>query len=869
LDIEPDLPASRIAWTEQDRLAALLDTGLLDTSPEQAFDDIVLLAKTVCNTPVALVSLVDDDRQWFKARTGTDLTETPIDTSVCALAIQGDGLFQIEDLATDARTAGMSLVTCAPNIRFYAGIPLVTSRGYPLGSLCVIDGQPRPGGLHPAQIDALTALARQTMAQIEMAALFRHREDALAASHTVGTWDWDVQRNRVYADRRFCQIYGVDPAFAVGGAPIEHFFGNVHPDDLLRLQREIEAALSTRTPFVSEYRLIHDGGRVTWLAARGHPMFDPVTGEAIRFPGISYDISDQKGREGRAAALLRFSDRLRQCVEPADIVFAGCEALGEALDALRVGYGTIDVAEESVVITRDWHRPDASSLSGSKHYFRSYGSFIDALKRGETVVINDTSADPQTAPRVDKVRSIGVASLINLPLVEHGELVALLYVHDSRIRHWTEEEIGFIRDVAERVRSATERRRAEHALAELNASLEAQVETRTAELMELEEKLRQSQKMEAVGQLTGGLAHDFNNMLTGISGALEIMQVRLQQGRISDLERYATAARGAASRAAALTHRLLAFSRRQTLDPRPTDINRLVAGMEEIVRRTVGPSIAVEVVQAAGLWPSLVDQNQLENALLNLCINARDAMPNGGSIVIETANKWLDRRAAREQDLPEGQYVSLCVTDTGTGMTPEVKARAFDPFFTTKPMGEGTGLGLSMIYGFVRQSGGQVRIYTEAGEGTTMCLYLPRHYGEAQREDMPAGNAPFAQDGGGKTVLVVDDEPTIRMLVSEVIEEMGHAALEAHDGPNAVQLLQSNARIDLLITDVGLPGAMNGRQVADAARAVRPDLQVLFITGYAENAVLGNGPLESGMELVTKPFPMEVLASRVREMLDR
>ena len=231
--------------------------------------------------------------------------------------------------------------------------------------------------------------------------------------------------------------------------------------------------------------------------------------------------------------------------------------------------------------------------------------------------------------------------------------------------------------------------------------------------------------MEAVGQLTGGLAHDFNNLLAGISGSLELMQSRMQQGRFTDVERYMAAAQGASKRAAALTHRLLAFSRRQTLDPKPTDVNRLVNGMQEMIQRTVGPTIPIEVVGASGLWPALVDPPQLENALLNLCINARDAMPDGGRITIETANKWFDERAAKKQDIPEGQYLSLCVTDTGTGMPPDVIARVFEPFFTTKPIGEGTGLGLSMIYGFAQQSGGQVRIYSEVGKGTTVCIYLP------------------------------------------------------------------------------------------------------------------------------------------------
>ena len=385
----------------------------------------------------------------------------------------------------------------------------------------------------------------------------------------------------------------------------------------------------------------------------------------------------------------------------------------------------------------------------------------------------------------------------------------------------------------------------------------------------VEEQLRQSQKMEAVGQLTGGLAHDFNNLLTGISGSLELMQARIAQGRTGEIDRYVLAAQGAVKRAAALTHRLLAFSRRQTLDPKPTNINRLLANLEDLIRRTVGPAVKVEVVGSSSLWPTLVDPNQLENAVLNLCINARDAMPDGGNLTIETANKWLDERAARQQDLPVGQYVSVCVSDTGTGIPPEIVAKIFDPFFTTKPTGEGTGLGLSMIYGFTRQSGGQIRVYSEVGQGTTMCLYLPRHSEDAALEDDIgiANSAP--PPGAGEVVLVIDDEPTIRMLIAEVLTEAGYAVIEAPDGPAGLRVLESNARVDLLITDVGLPGGMNGRQVADAARMNRPNLKVLFITGYAENAVVARGQLAKGMFVVAKPFQMDMLAKRIREIIEQ
>ncbi len=388
-----------------------------------------------------------------------------------------------------------------------------------------------------------------------------------------------------------------------------------------------------------------------------------------------------------------------------------------------------------------------------------------------------------------------------------------------------------------------------------------------AELAAAREALRQSQKMEAVGQLTGGLAHDFNNLLTGITGSLELMGARIAQGRADEVGRYVDAAQGAARRAAALTHRLLAFSRRQTLDPKPTDVNRLVAGMDELIRRTIGPHVGMEAAAAGGLWPTLVDAGQLENALLNLAINARDAMPDGGRLTIETGNRRLDARAAAERDLPAGEYVSLCVSDTGTGMSDEVRARAFDPFFTTKPIGQGTGLGLSMVYGFVRQSGGQVQIRSEVGQGTMVCLYLPRHLGSVEGAERPVEPSPALRAGRDEAVLVVDDEPVIRMLVVEILNELGYTALEATDGAAGLQILRSDVRIDLLVTDVGLPGGMNGRQVADAARVGRPDLKVLFITGYAETAVLGHGQLDPGMHVLSKPFAMEALAGRIKQLI--
>jgi len=427
---------------------------------------------------------------------------------------------------------------------------------------------------------------------------------------------------------------------------------------------------------------------------------------------------------------------------------------------------------------------------------------------------------------------------------------------------------GVLLDVEERRAAQAERDRNAAALQALNETLEQRVIERTTELMRTEEQLRQAQKMEAVGQLTGGLAHDFNNLLAGISGSLELMQARIRKGQFGELERYIQVAQGATRRAAGLTHRLLAFSRQQTLTPKPTRVDQLVDGIEELVRRTIGPAIALEVVAADDLWPALIDPGQLENALLNLCINARDAMPDGGRITIAATNESLDAATAAAYGLPEGPYLSLCVTDTGTGMPPEVVARVFEPFFTTKPIGQGTGLGLSMIHGFAQQSGGQVRIHSEVGRGTAVRLYMPRHHGGVEGEAVPATPVDAGRALDGQTVLVVDDEPSVRMLVVEVLEDLGYTALQAQDSVAGLKILQSGARIDLLVTDVGLPGGMNGRQMADAARARRPDLKVLFITGYAEHGVLGSGQLEAGMHVLIKPFPVERLGTVIKELID-
>ncbi len=390
---------------------------------------------------------------------------------------------------------------------------------------------------------------------------------------------------------------------------------------------------------------------------------------------------------------------------------------------------------------------------------------------------------------------------------------------------------------------------------------------REAALEHMQAQLRQSQKMEAVGQLTGGIAHDFNNLLTGIIGSLDLMQTRLAQGRHEGVDRYAKAAISSANRAAALTHRLLAFSRRQPLDPHPVAANALLASMEDMLRRTMGERIQLDIVTSGALWLTRCDANQLENAVLNLAINARDAMPNGGRMVIDTCNVTLDAAgAAPFPGLRPGQYVCISVSDTGVGMSPEVLVRAYEPFFTTKPIGQGTGLGLSMIYGFAKQSEGYTRIESQLDVGTTVRIYLPRYLGEiASAEESPNASGRYRAPRL-RTVLVVEDETVVRNLVVEVLSDLGYRVLEAANGRTGLELLKSDETIDLVVSDVGLP-ELNGREMIDSVREHRPGLKVLFITGYAENANFGLSDVDQDMQLITKPVPLEILAQRIREMI--
>ncbi len=668
------------------RAKALAGFDILDTPPEPAFDDLALLASEVCGTPMALITLIDDDRQWFKARVGFEATETGMARSVCIHAVAEPGLTVIPDLRSDERTCANPSVRGAPDLRFYAGAPLVTEEGHPIGTLCVLDTEPRPEGLRPHQASTIEVLARQVMAQ-------------------------------------------------------------------LALRRAVKD-LATRT-------------------------------ETLR------------AQEGR----------------------------------LRTVFETI--YQFQGLLTRDGRLLDANAVS-----LKAIGRSLDEVA-GQPY--GDTPWFSGTPGMRDRVRGwvdqVGAGHVVREEFELH--LPGGVRVFDFAMRPVRSTDGTVVGMVPEAV-DVTDRR-----------SAEAQ--------------LRQAQKMEAVGQLTGGLAHDFNNMLAVIVGSLNLLERRLARGE-TDVSRYVDAALDGAHRAAALTHRLLAFSRQQPLAPVPVDANRMVADMSDLLARSLGEAVQVETVLSAGLWKAHADPSQLENVILNLCVNARDAMPEGGLLTVETANTHIDDAYGRENAVEAGQYVLIAVSDTGVGMTPDVMAKAFDPFFTTKDPGKGTGLGLSQVFGFVRQSNGHVKIYSELGRGTTLKIYLPRYQG-AERVPVEAKVASVPRASGVETILVVEDDERMRACSVESLRELGYAVVDAGSGAEALRLVEAGGLFSLLFTDIVMP-EMTGRDLADRIHAMSPGLKVLYTTGYTRNAVVHNGVLDAGTHLLPKPFGIAQLAEKVRSVLD-
>ncbi|KPU60593.1 sensory box protein [Pseudomonas fluorescens] len=663
---------------------------------------------------------------------------------------------------------------------------------------------------------------------------------ALAATDAVGTWDWDISEDRFIADAHFAQLHGIDPAMA-NQLPISEYLHGVHPQDRALIARSIKHCITHGSEYAEEYRLLQTDGQMRWVFARGR-CYKDHHGRPTRFLGAALDLTERKHTE----------QALRQSQTELQLI----------INAMPILISYVD-------------REECFRLNNSA-YLDWYGLTPQELYGRTILEVLGEEAYAQRAPYITEALSGRPCSFsISTPHRDGSIRQALM---NYLPRHGADGAVnGFYIFVIDE----TERKKTEEALRNLNETLEERVAARTRQLAEANERLqnemfereraedalRHAQKMEAVGQLTGGIAHDFNNMLTGIIGSLDLMQRYIADGRVSEIGRFTEAAVSSANRAAALTHRLLAFSRRQSLNRKPLNPNELIHSLEELLSRTKGDHIELKLQLAENIWRVNTDVSQLENALLNLVINARDAMHEGGELQIETANVYLDGGDLTTlEPVKAGDYVMIAVSDNGTGMTPSVLAKAFDPFFTTKPIGQGTGLGLSMIYGFAQQSGGHVDLFSLPGRGTSVRLYLPRLHSTEPEKVLSAvfGEAPAAI--AGETVMLVEDDAAVRMLVLDLLKELGYRAHEAEDARDALPVLESDLRVDLLVTDVGLPG-MNGRQLAEIARQHRPGLKVLFMTGYAEIAAERQGFLEEGMDMVSKPFSIDLLANKIRTMI--
>jgi PAS domain S-box-containing protein len=1120
------------AWTEADRLNALARYEILDTPREPEFDDVVRLAANVLDAPIAVVNLIAEGRQWFKAELGIGANELPLDVSICAHAMLQPGIFVVPDTTSDARFACNPLVTGEPGLRFYAGALLVTPEGLPLGTLCVLDTKPRPGGITDHQRLALEVLARQVMTQLELRRAVAQRDrranrletevkgrrdaetaleqtsrrlDAVLSNTRMAVFLMDERQHCIYANAAaealtgygFTEMQGralhdvvhhkkpdgshypleecpIDRAFPeraqmsgeelfvapdgsfypVGftaspvsddeGRPIGtviearniaeekardaalreseaqfrlmadavpqivwltdaegrvEFFnkqwfdyigltdtpasagdvaaGYVHPDDQTATMAAFAEAQRTGTTYLVEHRIRSATGEYRWFLVRGEPHRDAKTGEVVRWFGASVDIHDRKLTEEalrESEARLAFLDRLGAATAPladADAVMAATtRLLGEHLDVAICAYADMDEDQDGFTIRGDWAAPGSMSIVG--HYsLADFGKLaVEKLGAGLPLVINDNLRElaPEEAATF---QSIGIAATICMPLVKEDRLTALMAIHDHVPRVWTEAELSLLREVTARSWAHVERVGAVAELRDLNDTLERQVEERAAavrlyenivqsdrspvcafdkdyrliafnrahndefrrangfdtkvgdvfpdmfipeqqrvmrklmtralsgerftvieefgrpelgmphweitytplrdgtgeiigafhhardiserlraeaQLTEAQEALRQSQKMEAMGQLTGGVAHDFNNLLTPIIGSLDML-VRRELGSERE-RRLIDGALQSAERAKTLVQRLLAFARRQPLQPTPVDVKLLVGGMADLIASTSGPKIDVRVRLAGDLPPAVADANQLEMAILNLAVNARDAMPDGGVLTISAARESV--RQGHRSKLRQGHYVRLSVADTGIGMDQATLARAIEPFFSTKGIGKGTGLGLSMVHGLASQLEGGLTMSSNPGEGTTIDLWLPVSLVGAKDEGRALGASARPRDRG--TALLVDDEELVRMSTADMLMDLGYNVVEANSAEEALRLVGEGLCPDVLVTDHLMPG-MTGVELARDLRAHRPELPVLIVSGYAEAE--GIAP---EIARLTKPFRNSELA---------
>ncbi len=631
-------------------------------------------------------------------------------------------------------------------------------------------------------------------------------------------------------------------------------------DDRARMQPEAEAAQALKEGFAPDERWHQRAdGSLVFLRGSMRPLPTDGLGRQRGFIKVARDETEQRWDESRRMALVELSDRIRDIEDPAELSYAAAEILGRSLGVSRAGYGTIDKTAETITINKDWNAPGIKSLAGVLR-FRDYGSYIEDLKRGETVVFADAERDPRTADKANALKAICAQSVVNMPVTEQSGVVALLYLNNATPREWSASELALIREVAERTRTAVARRHAEKELRELAASLEQRVADRTAELMRAEEVLRHSQKMEAIGQLTGGVAHDFNNLLTIIKSSTDLLR---QPGLPEDRKRrYVNAISDTVSRASKLTGQLLAFARRQALKPEVFDVVERIEAVTEMLRTVVGARVNIASEFEKTRLFAHADLSQFETALINLAVNARDAMNSEGTLTI-CAGSVRSMPPVRGHAGSRGEFIAVSVRDTGSGISSEKLAHIFDPFFTTKELGKGTGLGLSQVYGFVKQSGGDVSVDSEVGRGSTFTLYLPKVEQPAARNCNPQNEAGPAAEGGGRRVLVVEDNLEVGQFCNEILRDLGYSTTWAKNADEALGMLSEGGRFDVVFSDVVMPG-MSGLELGQEIRRRCPSLPVVLTSGYS-HVLAEDGP--SGFELLHKPYAAEELSRILRKAL--
>ncbi len=700
-----------------------------------------------------------------------------------------------------------------------------------------------------------------TALMAELAGRFREQEEREREMHFAleagrfGTWT---------LDRATCALTTSDICRTNCGYPADYppsqaeVLGIVHRDDRAALIAAVEASFAGKGLEI-EFRIRTADGERRWIASRGQPTRDQ-SGEVVRLTGVSIDVTDYKRLEQMRGAMSDLNDTLRMLDDPIEMGVAASRIIGEALGVDRVGYGLVDHDAETITIERDWNAPGVTTIAGVLH-FRDYGSYIEDLKRGETAVVADARTDSRTAHGAAELEAINARSFINMPLTEQSGFVALIYANHGEPRTWRDDEVAFIREVAERTRAATERRRAERELAALAASLEEQVADRTNALVTAQDALRQSQKMEAIGQLTGGVAHDFNNLLTIVRSSVDL----LRQPTLTDArrERYLGAISDTVDRAARLTGQLLAFARRSALQPTVFDANDAIAALGDIVRTLAGSRI--EVVLRSGDRPAYVDvdPNQFDTAIVNIAANARDAMAGEGRLTISVDRIDAIPATAMQPSVPGG-YVAVSIADTGSGIDDDTLARIFEPFFTTKGLGKGTGLGLSQVFGFAKQSGGEIRATSVPGD-TVFTLYLPN-------VAAPEAIAPTTRDadgavaGDGLRVLVVEDNADVGSTTCQALEAIGFVTTSAGHGQAAIDRIEATPdAFDIVFSDVVMPG-IGGLELGAYIRERWPDLPVLLTSGYSD-VIARHGTM--GFELLHKPYTIALLAAALRRIAGR